>query len=92
MRTPPLGPSAKLPLGPRSAVLGWGGAHANTASGAFGGAPMRPSVGQCSGVFGGGDACEHRHWGRRWSSRWGGHGALYWVWEAATCENRHRVL
>eukprot|EP00959_Pyramimonas_sp_CCMP1952_P443412 9283192-Pyramimonas_sp.AAC.1 len=31
-------------------------------------------------VLGGGNACECRHWGLRWSTLWG-HEALHWVGE-----------
>eukprot|EP00959_Pyramimonas_sp_CCMP1952_P247629 5176633-Pyramimonas_sp.AAC.1 len=39
MRTPPVGPSVEPPRGPRNFVLG-GKTHANTATRAFGGAPI----------------------------------------------------
>eukprot|EP00959_Pyramimonas_sp_CCMP1952_P168780 3526261-Pyramimonas_sp.AAC.1 len=55
MRTPPLGPSVELPLGPRNAVLGGGDACECRASG---GAPfMEPR----NAVLGRGNACEHHH-------------------------------
>eukprot|EP00959_Pyramimonas_sp_CCMP1952_P246723 5156652-Pyramimonas_sp.AAC.1 len=50
MRTPRLGPSVELPMGPRNVALG------------------------------GGNACEHRRWGSRWSSLWRQE-ALHWVGE-----------
>eukprot|EP00959_Pyramimonas_sp_CCMP1952_P419304 8782924-Pyramimonas_sp.AAC.1 len=37
-------------------------------------------MGARSAVLGGGDACEHRHWGRRWSPLWG-HETPYWLGE-----------
>eukprot|EP00959_Pyramimonas_sp_CCMP1952_P260877 5454931-Pyramimonas_sp.AAC.1 len=48
MRTPPLGPSVELFIGPRSAVLG-GGTHASTAAGVLSGTPygdMKRCAGQ----------------------------------------------
>eukprot|EP00959_Pyramimonas_sp_CCMP1952_P212060 4437923-Pyramimonas_sp.AAC.1 len=46
--------------------------------------PLGPSVelpmGPRSAVLTGGNACEQRHWGVRWSSLWR-HEALYWVGE-----------
>ena len=54
-------------MGPRHAVLG-GRRRVRTA-------PLEPSVelhmGPRHAVLGGGDACEFRHWDRRWSSLWG---------------------
>eukprot|EP00959_Pyramimonas_sp_CCMP1952_P293981 6148379-Pyramimonas_sp.AAC.1 len=35
-------------------------------------------MGPRSAGLSGEDACEHRHWGLRWSSPWG-HKALYWT-------------
>ena len=37
-------------------------------------------MGPRNAVPGGGDACEHRHWGLRWSSLWG-HETLSWAGE-----------
>ena len=56
--------------------------HATAATGAFGGTPYGatnrlrgvPKWGSMSGA----DACEHPHWGLRWSSLWG-HETLSWV-------------
>eukprot|EP00959_Pyramimonas_sp_CCMP1952_P336861 7053739-Pyramimonas_sp.AAC.1 len=77
MRTPPLGPSVELPMGPRSAVLGEGNRIRTP--------PLGPSVelpmGPRNAALGGGTACEHRHetlyWvggtaceHRHWDLRW----------------------
>ena len=52
-----------------------GGTHANPATGTLGGAPYG-ATNRVRGVpkwgsMGGADACEHPHWGLRWSSLWG---------------------
>eukprot|EP00959_Pyramimonas_sp_CCMP1952_P412726 8648431-Pyramimonas_sp.AAC.1 len=61
MRPLPLGPTAELPMGPRSAALGGGAACYLPPLGPSAELPM----GQRNAALGGGSACELRHWGHR---------------------------
>eukprot|EP00959_Pyramimonas_sp_CCMP1952_P361645 7573944-Pyramimonas_sp.AAC.1 len=74
MRTPPLGPSVELPMGPRNASLGGGPACEHRQWGLRWGSLV---MGQVNAVLGGGSAGEHRGWGLRWSSLWR-RGTLCW--------------
>eukprot|EP00959_Pyramimonas_sp_CCMP1952_P264875 5538457-Pyramimonas_sp.AAC.1 len=65
-----MGPSVGLPMGPRSAVLGWGDAgetRANCATGAFCGAPC----GATKRFPGRGRRVRTAPLGLRWGSLWG---------------------
>eukprot|EP00959_Pyramimonas_sp_CCMP1952_P120722 2523934-Pyramimonas_sp.AAC.1 len=67
MRTPLLGPLVELPpYGTTKRCIGWGKRMRTPPLGPSVELPMEPRI----AVLDGGDACEHRHWGLRWSSLW----------------------
>ena len=78
IRMRPLGPSAKLPIGPQSSRGACRNRHGHARERGHWGLRwsslwgLDPREGCATwGSMRGGDACERNHWGRRWSFLWG---------------------
>eukprot|EP00959_Pyramimonas_sp_CCMP1952_P117690 2460413-Pyramimonas_sp.AAC.1 len=86
MRTPPLWAQVELPIGPRSAVLGGGGAcgHRNW------GLRWSPHLAPRNVVLGGGGACGHRRRGRRRKDEGGRRNAGHRLFKTRT--QQHRIM